>query len=144
MRGSACPKANAKGWSDPFFYAMIFIMRSKAFTLLEVMIVMLIMAAVFFPLLQMLSSGLLVSGEAKDTNNAVIIAQKKLESLKNTSYINITSESEATVEGSSAYRREVIITEPYTNLKNVRVIISWDLGEGSEGNISIETLVSNF
>ena len=118
--------------------------KSRAFTLLEVLMVMLIMAAVFFPLLQMLSSGLIASNEVKGSNTAAIIAQEKLEQLKNTSFASIASASRANVAGYAGYQSVVTVATPSTNLKDIRITVFWNPGEGLETCITVETIVSNF
>jgi Tfp pilus assembly protein PilV len=118
--------------------------KNKAFTLLEVLLITIMLAAILFPMLQMLSSGLLVSNELRGSNGAVIIAQRKLEELKNTIYINISSEVKAEVTGYPAFQRQVIVSEPHTNLKDVQVVVFWSPGDGNETSISIETYISNF
>jgi prepilin-type N-terminal cleavage/methylation domain-containing protein len=118
--------------------------KSRGFTLLEVLLVIVLLVAVFFPLLQMLSSGLLVSNEVKGTNTAVILAQQKIESLKNTAFDSIASESKATIESYPAYSRRVLVSSPQTNLKDVKVIVYWRPDTGSETSVSVETFISNF
>ncbi len=119
-------------------------MKSKAFTLLEVLLVMIILIAVFFPLLQMLSRGLVASDEVKGTNTAVIVAQKKMEEIKNTAFASISSETKTTVSSYPAYSRQVNVTTPQTNLKDVQVIVYWRPGSGQEMRVSIESFISNF
>jgi Tfp pilus assembly protein PilV len=119
-------------------------MRSKAFTLLEVLLVIVLLVGAFYPLLQMFSSGLLVSSEVKDTNTAVTLAQKKIEEIKNTAFADITNEAKATVSGYSAYQREVVITSTGTTLKDVKVIVFWTAGDGGEMCTTLETIISDF
>jgi type II secretion system protein I len=119
-------------------------MKSKGFTLLEVLLVLIILTAVLVPLLQVLSSGLLASDEVKNTNTAAILAQKKLEELRNTSFASISSEAKTTVESYSAYKRQVIVSTPQTNLIDVQVIVFWRPTTGVETSVSIETFISNF
>jgi type IV pilus assembly protein PilV len=119
-------------------------MKSKGFTLLEVLLVIIILAAVFFPLLQMFSSGLVVSDEVRGTNTAVILAQQKMEDIKNTAFASITSESRTVISSYPAYSRQVNVSTPQTNLKDIQVIVYWAAGEGAGTSVSIETLISNF
>lgn len=119
-------------------------MKSKAFTLLEVFLVIIILVTVFFPLLQMLSRGLVVGDEVKGTNTAVIIAQKRMEELKNTAFASISGETKTTVASYPAYSRQVNVTTPQANLKDVLVIVYWKPGSGQEMSISIESFISNF
>jgi len=117
------------------------LMRSKAFTFLEVMLVLIILVAVFFPLLQMFSSGLLASSEVKDTNTAVILAQKKMEEIRNSAFSSISSEPTTVISSYPAYSRQVIVSRPETTLKDVQVIIYWSTGKELASSVSIETLI---
>lgn len=127
-------------------------MRSKSlprakpggFTLLEVLLVMIILAAVFFPLLQMLSSGLVASNEVKNTNTAVKLAQQKMEEIKNLPFASIASEPWTVISSYPAYSRQVVVSTPQNNLKDIQVVISWATGEGGGASVSIETFISNF
>jgi type II secretion system protein I len=119
-------------------------MKSKGFTLLEVLLVLIILTAVLVPLLQVLSSGLLASDEVKNTNTAAILAQKKLEELRDTSFTSISSEAKTTIASYPAYSRQVIVSTPQTDLKDIQVIVFWRPGTGVETSVSIETLISNF
>jgi type II secretion system protein I len=116
--------------------------RSKAFTLLEVMLVLILVVTAFVPLIQSLASGLLAGNEMKGTNFAVMAAQKKIEELKTGGYAAISNEAITSVEGFPAYNRQVKVTTPQTNLKNVQVTIFWKLG-GSTYYATFETMVSN-
>lgn len=112
--------------------------------MMEVIMVMLFLAAVLIPLLQVFSSGLLVSSEVKDSNTAIILAQKKMEELRNTTYDLITDEAKTAVPSFPAYSSQVIVNTPNANLKDVKVVVRWFGGEGSETGVSLETLISNF
>lgn len=116
----------------------------NGFTLVEVMIVLILLVAAFFPLLQMFSSGLLVSNEVKGTNTAIIIGQKKLETIKNLPYSSITNEAKTVVASYPAYSTRVIVNQTSTNIKDVQIVVYWYIGEGHETSVSIETLISNF
>lgn len=116
--------------------------RSKAFTLLEVLLVLIVVVIAFFPLIQTLASGLLAGEEMKNTNTAILIAQKKIEELKNGSYGAISTEALATVEGYSAFERQVTVTTPLVKLKNVLVTLTWKVGGYSE-IASVETMVTD-
>ncbi|MFH1709644.1 MAG: prepilin-type N-terminal cleavage/methylation domain-containing protein [bacterium] len=119
-------------------------MRSKGFTLLEVLLVLIIIAAVLVPLLQAFSSGLMASSEVKDTNTAAVLAQKKIEEIKDTAFASVSSEAKTTISSYPAYSSQVIVSTPQNNLKDVQVIVFWRPGTGGETSVSIETLISNF
>jgi len=118
--------------------------KSRGFTLLEVMLVLIILAAVFFPLLQMFSSGLLVSTEVKNSNTAVMLAQQKMEEIRDTAFASINNEPRTVISSYPAYSMEVKVSWPQTNLADVQVIVYWATGEGGGPNVSIETFISNF
>jgi len=111
---------------------------------MEVLLVIVLLVAVFFPLIQMLSRGLVASGEASGTNVALKLAQTRLEQIKNTVYSSIASESKATVPASPAFKRQVVVSEPSTNLKAVRVVVFWFTSDGSEVSVEVQSLIANF
>jgi len=117
---------------------------SRGFTLLEVLLVMIMLVAVFFPLLQMLSSGLVASTEARNTNTAVKLAQQKMEEIKNTPFASIASEPWTVISSYPAYSRQVVVSTPQNNFKDIQVLISWATDESTGASISIETFISNF
>jgi prepilin-type N-terminal cleavage/methylation domain-containing protein len=117
--------------------------HSRGFSLLEVMLVMVVVVTALFPLIQTIAKGLLAGEEMKGSNTAVMVAQKKIEELKNGSFTLISSESLTSVEGFPAYKRSVIVTTPATDLKNINVTVLWNVG-GSTIYATYETMVSNF
>ncbi len=119
-------------------------MKSKGFTLLEILLIIIILILVFFPLLEMLSSGLLVSDKVKSTNTAMILAQQQMEAVKNSSFTSISSTPQTTIASYPAYSSQVIVSTPQTNLKDVQVIVYWLSVTGSQTSVSIETFISNF
>jgi len=118
--------------------------KSRGFTFMEVLMVLIFIAAVLVPLLQVFSAGVLVSGEAKDSNTAIILAQRKIEELRNSAYTSISSEAKAAVTAYPAYKSQVVVNTPSTNLKDVTVIVFWSHGAGNEISVSLETYVANF
>jgi len=105
---------------------------------------LIILVAVFFPLLQMFSSGLLVSTEVKNSNTAVMLAQQKMEEIRNTAFASINNETRTIISSYPAYSREVKVSWPQANLADVQVIVYWATNEGGWPSVSIETLISNF
>lgn len=72
---------------------------------------------------------------------ATHLAQRRLEELRNTAFASVASEPKASVASPSGYgrfNREVTVTNPYTNLKQVVVTVSWT-GPGGETNVSLQT-----
>ena len=76
---------------------------------------------------------------------ATQLAQRRLEELRNTAYASLTDESKASISspsGFSRFSRQVTVTTPYTNLKQVVVTVYWT-GAGGETNVSLQTRRSN-
>jgi prepilin-type N-terminal cleavage/methylation domain-containing protein len=118
--------------------------KNRGFTLLEVMIVLILLVGAFVPIMQTLSAGVIGSQEAKGTNTAILIAQNRLEGLRNLDYSAIASATKATSEGYPAYKDQVVVTESPANLKKIAVTVTWDIGSGNTLALTMETLVSNF
>jgi Tfp pilus assembly protein PilV len=117
---------------------------SNGFTLLEVLLIIVILITVLFPLLQMLSSGLLVSDKVKGTNTAMTLAQEQMEAIKSSDFASISSESLTVITSYPAYSSQVIVSTPQTNLKDVQVIVYWNPMTGPQTSVSVETYISNF
>ena len=76
---------------------------------------------------------------------ATHLAQRRLEELRNASYGSVANEAKASVSSPSGFvrfSREVIVTTPYTNLKQVVVTVSWTTPAG-ETHVSLQAYRSN-
>ena len=85
----------------------------------------------------------MVDGESVLT--AASLAQRRLEELRNTAYSSLANESKAAVSTPSGYNRfsrEVAVTTPYTNLKQIVVTVYWTV-TGGETSVSVQTYRSN-
>lgn len=118
--------------------------KSKAFSLMEILLVIIILVSVFFPLILMLSTFMVASGEATGTNTALKLSQAKLETLKHAAYGNVVSETKAAITNYPEFDREVVVTEPSANLKNVRIIVYWFTGDGSEVSVEVQSIITNY
>ena len=119
--------------------------KGKGFTLLEVMLVIIMLLTVFFPLLQLMATGLSASEETKSTNTAVLLAQKRLEEIKSESYVNVTSEASASIASYPEYNRQTNVTStPDASLKDVKITVSWGTGGPQSDIITLETYISSF
>ena len=73
------------------------------------------------------------------------LAQRRMEELRNASFGSLADEDETPISSPSGYtrfRREVEVTTPHTNLKQVVVTVSWDTPEG-EADVSLQSYRSN-
>lgn len=119
------------------------IRNRRGFTLLELLLTFVLFTAGFLALSQALTLGLAVSGTNEDLLVGINLAQEKLEELRNKSYSSVASETKAAVSGFSAFQREVTVTTPQTNLKQVTVTVYWN-HKSSEISTSLVTYVGNF
>lgn len=93
-------------------------------------------------LAQAISLGLFASGNNESFLIGTYLAQEKMEEIKNKSYSSITNEAKATVTGFTTFQREVAVSVPQTNLKEITVTVYW-FNKGDELNTSLVTYVSN-
>ena len=114
----------------------------KGFTLLEVILTLLLFTAGFAALSLAISQGLFVSGDSEASLVATTLAREKMEEIRNTSYSGISNEARAAVSGFSPYEREVTVTTPLTNLKQVAVNVYW-FNQDDELNVSLATYAAN-
>ncbi len=114
----------------------------KGFSLLEILLVLGIMTLFFFPLLSMISSGLSVSEEIEKTTTGLQLAQEKIETIKDLPFGSITFEARSAVAGFPGYEREVVVSSPETDLKQIEVKVYW-LIRGLPADISLNTFVVN-
>ena len=114
----------------------------KGFTLLEVLLALLLFTAAFIALSLAVSQGLFVSGDSEASLVASNLAQEKMEEIRNTAYSSIANEAKAAVSGFSSYQREVVVSTPLTNLKQVAVNVYW-FNKANELSVSLVTYASN-
>ena len=85
------------------------------------------------------------TGDGESILIATYLAQRRLEELRNTAYGSLADESKASVSSPSGYSRfsrEVTVTTPYTNLRQVVVTVYWT-SAGGETSLSMRTYRSN-
>ena len=99
--------------------------QSYGFTLLEVLLAVLLVTLGFLALSQAFSLGLFASGNNDSLVVAGHLAQEKIEEIRNKTYSNVSNETRATVTGFPAFEREVVVSTPQTNLKQVSVNVYW-------------------
>lgn len=121
------------------------ISASRGFTLLEVMLALALFAVATVALMELLQRSYEGMADGESILSASHLAQRRLEELRNTAYSSLTDESKASVSspsGFSRFSRQVTVTTPYTNLKQVVVTVSWN-APGGETNVSLQTYRSN-
>ncbi len=117
-------------------------LNKKGFTIFEVLLAIVLIAMGFVVLLDFTSIGLFSTGENESELVAIKLAQERIEELRNKSYANVVNEVKASIGGFPGYEREVVVTTPQTDLKQISVNVYW-LSKSSELNTGIVTYVSN-
>jgi len=113
----------------------------KGFTLVEILLALLLVTIGLFPLLIVISSALSSSGGTFTQSSALDLAQSKMEEIENTPFDNILSAAKNVLPDFPAYKQEVQVTNPQSNLKDVKVILYW-YDQGVEKNLNLETLIT--
>jgi hypothetical protein len=97
---------------------------------------------VLMAILQMFSSGFLASVNVENSTVARNLAESRIEQIKNLSFSAVTSEALAPVTGYAGFRRQVVVTQPQTTLKQVTVFVFWREG-GSDLNYQTDTQITS-
>lgn len=116
--------------------------RTGGFTLLEVLLALLLVTTGFLALSQAFSTGLFSSAGDENILISTHLAQEKMEEIRNQSYSSIANETRTSVSGFSGFEREVLVTTPLTNLKQVNVNVYW-FSKGDELSTGLVSYVSN-
>lgn len=116
-------------------------MRESAFTLLELVLSLTLVATGTVAVGELMQRAHIGQGGGERVLTATYLAQRRLEELRNVVYADLASETKATVAspaGFTAYQREVTVTEPSANLKEMVVTVSWTV-PGGEANVALRT-----
>ena len=121
---------------------MGFIKSKRGFTLLELLLTLLLITSSFVALSAAVSSGLFASADNESILVATRLTQEKMEELKNKRYASVAAEAKAAVTGFSAFQRDVTVSVPQSDLKQVTVTVYWTM-KGDELSTNLVTYVSN-
>lgn len=117
--------------------------REGGFTLLEVLLTILLLGTGFAAILQVMSAGLLAGGANENEIIAANLVQEKIEELRNTQYSSIAEETPPViVTGFPAFTREVLVTTPQTDLKQITVKVYWFV-KSVQTNLTMVTYASD-
>ncbi len=121
--------------------------NKKGFTILEVLIAMLIISFGLLGLMRAISGGLMGSKRAHDVTIATLLAQQKMEELRNNSWGSLTSESKAPFSDPNEnfeYETTVTAGTPAAYLKEVSLSVWWPAGASSQRCVNIKTYMANY
>jgi len=116
--------------------------HARGFTLIELLIVIALFSAGAVALLQIFSMCLYAGGENENTIVATALAQEKMEEMRNEPYASVSAEARAQVPNYTFFDREVLVTTPISNLKQVTVNVYWKERSG-DVKTSLVTYVSD-
>ncbi|MBI3315608.1 MAG: prepilin-type N-terminal cleavage/methylation domain-containing protein [Candidatus Omnitrophica bacterium] len=116
--------------------------KAAGFTLLEVLLAIVLLTTAILSLFEAFSGGLFLGSRNESDLVALNLAREKMESIRNTAYAGVVDETKAVVTGFPAYEREVVVTTPQTDLKQVAVNVTWE-DKSTELSTSLVTYVSN-
>ena len=114
----------------------------KAFSLLEILIAIMIFTVGVISVIGLFNMGLFGGLDAENTSTALALSQRRLEEIRNLAFdAGIINESKAAVTGFPGFQREVIVTQPQTDLKQVTVTTYWT-AKANEVGTSLVTYIS--
>ena len=114
-------------------------------SLVEVMLAIVLFAVATVSVIEVMQRAQAGATEGENVMLATQLAHRRLEELDNVAYGSLANESKTSIStpsGFSRFSRQVDITTPYTNLKQVVVTIYWT-AIGGETNIALRTYRSN-
>ena len=117
--------------------------KTRGFTLLELLLAVTLLAVGTVGVMTLMHQGQMGTAEGESVLTATYLAQRRLEELKNVSYASVANEARTSVSDPAGYTRfdrEVTVTTPYTNLKQIVVTVYWDVPSTSgETSLSLQT-----
>lgn len=117
----------------------------SGFTLIELMIAVVLLVGGVASATFIFTRGIFATTDVEAYEQAVALAQEKLENLRGTAFAGVASEPKAAVAGWAGFSREVVVTQPAgtnSDLKQVVVTTSWTPGD-TEVSTALTTYVAN-
>ncbi len=115
-------------------------MNKKGFTLIEVLIGLTILAVGLLVIAGMQMTSITGSSFSHHVSQATILAQDKIEELKNLPYSMLTSQDYATVPDTVFSRKVDVVEDPGNSIKAITVTVKWT--DQLERSIFLSTLRS--
>lgn len=119
--------------------------RHRGFSLIELMIAILLLVGGIAAATFIMSRGMFATADTETVEQAVALAQEKMENLRGTAFASIANEAKAAVSGWTGFSREVVVSQPAgtnSDFKQVVVTVYWTPGE-TEISTSLTSTVVN-
>ena len=123
--------------------------RERGFTLLEILIALILLMMGVLSTVYLVSQGIAVTNDTESTEQALALAQQRMEALRSGAFAAIVNEPRAAVAGWVNFDRQVAVSAtpvppPATNaqIRQVVVTVFWPT-TGGEQNLSITTYITN-
>ena len=97
---------------------------AQGFTLVEVLIAFFILSVTLLAMSSMVYSVMRATGQGKGIAAATVLAQDKMENLKNSSYAALASGSDTPSAGNVTYNRQWVVSTS-GNSKTITISVSW-------------------
>ena len=122
-------------------------LASRGFSLLEVMLALVLVSTGTVAIVELMRQAQAGETEGENVLTATLLAQRRLEELRNTAYGSLADEARASISSPSGYSRfdrAVTVTTPYANLRQVVVTVYWKApGTANETSLSLQTYRAN-
>ena len=116
--------------------------KRGGFSLLEILVALIIFTTGIVAIMGLFSRGLVGSVDEENSGIAVALAQQRIEEMRNLDFdTGVVNEAKAAVSGFTGFQREVTVTEPQTDLKQLVVNTYWTDKSG-EVSTSLTTYIS--
>lgn len=116
--------------------------KRGGFSLLEILVALIIFTTGIIAVMRLFSQGMVGSVDEENTGVAVTLARQRLEEMRNLDFdTGVVNEAKAAVSGFPGFQREVTVTEPQTDLKQLVVNTYWTDKSG-EVSTSLTTYIS--
>ncbi len=112
---------------------------------MELMIAILLLVGGIASATFIMSRGMFAAADAETVEQAVALAQERMENLRGTAFASIAGEPKASVSGWTGFSREVAVSQPAgtnSDFKQVVVTVYWNTADG-EVSHSLTTHVAN-
>ena len=115
------------------------------FTLIELMIAVILLVGGIASATFIFSRGIFATTDVEAYEQAVALAQERLENLRGTAFASVASETKAAVSGWAGFSRTVTVSQPAgtnSDFKQVVVTVYWTPGD-TEVSTALTTYLAN-